>query len=493
MKPPLSFLAGVLLTSLAWAQPISVAQLIGPDRTVRDADYGVAFVCPPGWELIQASHWGDLQATLYLRASAVPDATPAVYYSVFSDPLEPKDGFEAWLRSQAVNKGQTRARDDGLPDYLNRADSYVVRTIGGCAALSWIGDYTSGGRKWCELLTHVANATGHAQFFVRVPAEKLGDLLPGYEALVTSTRLSAGAVLQTMNPLIVEGRKLYRTKEYPKAVEVFRGAFKAEPIKANDLVIGAGAAALAGERELALTWLRLAVVKGFSETPRITTGRDFVSLHDVDGWKELVASLPARPVVVDTVTDKPLQATLLAILDEDQKYRQQLGEVEKKFGHDSKELRALWTTIGEKDAINLGKVKEILDQQGWVGPETVGRQANSALFLVIQHADHGTQLKYLPMMREAMKNGKAQASSLALLEDRVALRDGRRQIYGSQIGRDNTTGKYFISPLEDPDHVDERRAAVGLQPLADYVKHWEITWDVEAFKKQQTERNAGNN
>jgi hypothetical protein len=31
--------------------------------------------------------------------------------------------------------------------------------------------------------------------------------------------------------------------------------------------------------------------------------------------------------------------------------------------------------------------------------------------------------------------------------------------------------------------MDERRAEVGLQPLADYVKFWNITWDVEQYKK----------
>lgn len=118
-----------------------------------------------------------------------------------------------------------------------------------------------------------------------------------------------------------------------------------------------------------------------------------------------------------------------------------------------------------------------------MGADVVGGQGNSTLFLVIQHADQATQEKYLPMMREAVKNGKAQGSSLALLEDRVALGQGKRQIYGSQIGRDPETQIYFISPLEDPDNVDKRRAEVGLQSLADYASRWQITWDVEQYKK----------
>ena len=138
--------------------------------------------------------------------------------------------------------------------------------------------------------------------------------------------------------------------------------------------------------------------------------------------------------------------------------------------------------INEKDSINLIKIKEILDERGWLGPNIIGRQGNSTLFLVIQHADMETQIKYLPMMREAVQLGNANPSSLALLEDRVALRQGNRQIYGSQIGRDQETGDFYVSPLIDPENVDKRRAEVGLGPISDYVGHWDMTWDIEKHK-----------
>ena len=80
------------------------------------------------------------------------------------------------------------------------------------------------------------------------------------------------------------------------------------------------------------------------------------------------------------------------------------------------------------------------------------------------------------MMREAVKNGKAAGSSLALLEDRVALGQEKKQIYGSQIHRDQRTGKYFVAPIEDEFNVNRRRASVGLEPLEDYVKHWNIDY-----------------
>ena len=89
-------------------------------------------------------------------------------------------------------------------------------------------------------------------------------------------------------------------------------------------------------------------------------------------------------------------------------------------------------------------------------------------------------------MREAVKNRKASPADLALLEDRVALREGRKQIYGSQV-HGSPDGKNWISPLEDPDNVDKRRAEVGLGPLAEYVAQWDIKWDVAEYKKQLPE------
>lgn len=185
--------------------------------------------------------------------------------------------------------------------------------------------------------------------------------------------------------------------------------------------------------------------------------------------------------------DEPLQAELLEILEFDQRYRKQLADVEKLHGRDSQQLKDLWKTIADADAANLIKVEAILEKHGWVGPETVGARANSALFLVIQHAPLEKQQTYLPLMREAVKNKKAQGSMLALLEDRVALGEGRKQIYGSQIGQDPKTGSYYVGPLEDPERVDERRARVGLQPLADYVKTWKIVWVAARYKEQLPE------
>ena len=88
------------------------------------------------------------------------------------------------------------------------------------------------------------------------------------------------------------------------------------------------------------------------------------------------------------------------------------------------------------------------------------------------------------MLREAVKNGKAKASYLALMEDRVLLAQGEKQIYGSQLQIDSETNQWVLEPMIDPDNVDKRRSEVGLKPLSEYLKYWDLTWDAEKFKKR---------
>jgi hypothetical protein len=91
------------------------------------------------------------------------------------------------------------------------------------------------------------------------------------------------------------------------------------------------------------------------------------------------------------------------------------------------------------------------------------------------------------MIREAVKKGNADPANLALLEDRVALRQGKKQIYGTQLAYDETTGESYVQPLEDPDNVDNRRAAIGLETLQDYLSGVGMKWDPEEYKKKLPE------
>jgi hypothetical protein len=179
-----------------------------------------------------------------------------------------------------------------------------------------------------------------------------------------------------------------------------------------------------------------------------------------------------------------LTSVLDSIYTEDQLCQKQYVEIQNKYGRESEELKSFREVIREKYSQNLIIVKKILDEHGWPGADFIGARANRTLFLVIQHSNLEAQEKYLPMMRDAVKKGNASPANLALLEDRVALRQGRRQIYGTQLAFDEATGESYVEPLEDPDNVDKRRAEAGLEPLQDYLSGVGMKWDPEEYKKK---------
>ena len=287
--------------------------------------------------------------------------------------------------------------------------------------------------------------------------------------------------------LVKKADSLYNVKDFKTSALTYSAAFKANGWigMSDDRYNAACSWALANNSDSSFFQLnRIATKANYMNYGHITTDPDLNSLYNDQRWKPLLGLIKQNKEKAEENLNKPLVAQLDSIYTEDQKYRLQIEEIEKKYGWESNEMKAHWKIIKEKDLINLIRVKSLLDRYGWLGADVVGNQGNSTLFLVIQHSDQGTQEKYLPMMREAVKNGKATGSSLALLEDRVALGKGKKQIYGSQIGRDSETKLYYVSPLEDPDNVDKRRAEVGLQPLAEYVNHWQIKWNVEQYKKE---------
>lgn len=285
---------------------------------------------------------------------------------------------------------------------------------------------------------------------------------------------------------IAEAWKLYEAKEYKKAADTYAEGFALIGRKAypDDRYNAACSYALAGEKDSALYHLyRLADGDSkFKDLSYLTSDSDLTSLHEEEKWKEIVAYVKANKEFAEKDLEKPLVVMLDSIYELDQSLRVKSSDLVKEYGWESDTVQNLWAKINYQDSINERAITDLLDKRGWLGADIIGDKGNSTLFLVIQHAPIETQLKYLPMMRQAVKEGKARGSSLALLEDRVNLRTGKKQIYGSQIGTDSE-GKQYVQALEDPLNVDKRRASVGLGPLNDYTARWNFSFDAEEYLK----------
>lgn len=289
---------------------------------------------------------------------------------------------------------------------------------------------------------------------------------------------------QSYKQLIRQADSLYKSKDYKKSNELYQQALKLEKTNSTDLYNAACSAALADDKENAANFLQLAFDNGYLNINHLKKDSDLSSLHADNRWKELVDKMQLKVDSIEANYDKPLQKELLQIFEDDQAIRLQYISATKEHGYKSPIADSLGKIMDHKDSINLIKVLKILEERGWVGKDKVGAQANLTLFLVIQHSDLKIQEKYLPLMRKAVREGNANGSSLALLEDRVALGQGKRQMYGSQIFRNAETNEFYVAPLEDPDNVDKRRTELGLAPIAEYVTKWGLIWDIEKYKQE---------
>lgn len=288
---------------------------------------------------------------------------------------------------------------------------------------------------------------------------------------------------------------LYHSKEYKKSAAKYLEAFELLEGKAypNDRYNAACSYALAQDTENSFYHLfRLAEsTTRYSDYHHITNDTDLNSLHKDKRWNKLIALVKANKEEKEKYYDKPLVAILDTIYKDDQTDRRKIDQITNDYGYQSDEMINLWDTINAKDSINQIKVMKIIDERGWLGEGVIGFQGNKTLFLVIQHSDLETQLKYLPIIKQAAKDGNVRKSYMALFEDRIALRQGQKQIYGSQMytSRD---GEVYVAPLIDPENVEKRRAKFGINSLKEYLAHKEMIWDVEKYieftKKMEAEK-----
>jgi hypothetical protein len=130
----------------------------------------------------------------------------------------------------------------------------------------------------------------------------------------------------------------------------------------------------------------------------------------------------------------------------------------------------LWKEV---DSNNTALLKQIIEKIGWPTILKVGQEASEDAWLIAQHADLDVsfQKQCLELMKKE-SDGEVPETDIAYLYDRICVNEGRSQFYGTQFTT-NEHGAYGPRPIEDPETVDERRKAIGLEPLAEYKKHLE--------------------
>ncbi len=121
---------------------------------------------------------------------------------------------------------------------------------------------------------------------------------------------------------------------------------------------------------------------------------------------------------------------------------------------------------------NVQRMQKIVTQIGWPTRSKVGDHASQMAWLFVQNADEYALHKMCLDLMHAEPTGEVLPADIAYLEDKVRIGEQRPQLYGTQFYTDEA-GNFGPIPIEDPEHVDERRKAVGLEPLSEYTHHKE--------------------
>jgi len=136
--------------------------------------------------------------------------------------------------------------------------------------------------------------------------------------------------------------------------------------------------------------------------------------------------------------------------------------------------RARWPyvlTVSEIDCANTAWIREQVSTYGWFDISRYGQHADEAAWLIVQHADRtpAFQGEMLPLLEERAAAGESSARRVAYLWDRVAVKEGRPQRYGTQMDCQNGEAAP-IGGLESPEQIEERLAARGMMTYAFYQR-----------------------
>jgi len=201
---------------------------------------------------------------------------------------------------------------------------------------------------------------------------------------------------------------------------------------------------------------------------------DFYSLIDLPAWTVLENRNFNHPQVKFAVKDTAYARILLRMRIKDQAYYDEINIEENLPKPDKEKIKKLWTRKRALHVENLSTLEHLLQTKGWPGFSKVGVGLSSTAFLVIQHSDSATMRKYYHYVKTACDQGEGDCAAQAYLFDRIKTMEGKPQRYGSQARFLEKEKRYALYPLEDTLHVNEFREYMGMGPLEDYLKNWNI-------------------
>lgn len=120
---------------------------------------------------------------------------------------------------------------------------------------------------------------------------------------------------------------------------------------------------------------------------------------------------------------------------------------------------------------NAELLQEIMDKIGYPTIEKVGKEANEATWVLVQHAIGMPEFmkKCEELLKIAVRKNTANPIHLAYLTDRIAVFSGKPQLYGTQFDWDEN-GNLSPNKFDSLSRVNKRRKSIGLNTLKEQTE-----------------------
>ena len=257
-----------------------------------------------------------------------------------------------------------------------------------------------------------------------------------------------------------------------KAIKSYKKAYYKNTSDAKNTYNLACAYALTYQRDSAFHYLNISLKNDTSLWA--LADNDLLPLSMDKRWSEIEKQqLKKYQAKNGTLKQPKYTVQLLPLIQKDQALDYQLDMAKRFFMKNGKIPHWYYPIAQQKKEIgaaNFSEIEKLIAIYGWPTYSSVGKLAADAPLIIINHLEgEKIRMKYLPLIKSACLQKEGSCMEYAKVNDRILVNTGKLQIYGMQF-RYNAKRELEPFPIKDPKYVDQKRLAIGLEPIKKYLK-----------------------
>jgi len=122
------------------------------------------------------------------------------------------------------------------------------------------------------------------------------------------------------------------------------------------------------------------------------------------------------------------------------------------------------------DSLNISDINRLIEKYGNPNVANIGKKRLGNFITILMHTETESQLRYYPYIKQLFVQNLIDNERYAYLTDRILVKKGKKQMYGTQLRFDNKQNKYIVFPIKDIKNIDKRRKKMGMEPLNKYIE-----------------------